>query len=105
MGNFIEVDLVAVKGMSGKIDTFLGKYKKSIQQGNISISSVRSYWRGNDFLSFNLKWNDITSSSDSTSENMKKELESYKNLLGKVAKKYILAQAKAIELADELPNW
>lgn len=101
---YIKVDHSKFESAASAIDTYIALMKSKMQSAQGEITLLSSNWQGEDFAQFKKQWDNVTNS-DSTYTQMIKSLESYAKYLRYAASKYMDAQLKAVNRANNLPKY
>ena len=101
---YIKVDHSQFEAAATAVDNYVRvlKTKMSSAQGEVTVLS--STWQGSDYAQFKAEF-DRVDNSDSTHAQLVKSLESYAKYLRYAAEKYKGAQARAVNMANNLPKW
>jgi len=101
MSPFIDVDYTEFEHTASAMEDYVSKQKQKMTAGNQAVSTLGAGWQGEDFQTFQSKWNELDDSS-ATAGILKKSLEDYAEMLRYVAEQYKNAQKKAIDRANSL---
>ena len=100
----IRVNHYKFESTAAIIDEYIQKQESYMNIINSNIEEAGHYWSGKDYMEFCKQWNEINSTA-STSEQIKKSLKNYAEVLRKTGNMYKEAQARAVNRANSLPQW
>ena len=101
---YIKVDHSQFEAAASAVDSYVRVLKNKMSSAQGEVNALSASWQGADFSQFRSEF-DRVDNSDSTHAQLIKSLESYAKYLRYAAEKYKGAQARAVNLANNLPKW
>jgi WXG100 family type VII secretion target len=101
LSSFIDVDYTEFEQAASALEDYVAKQKQKMSAANQAVATLGAGWQGQDFQTFQTKWNELDDAS-STATALKKSLEDYAETLRYVADQYKRAQKNAIDRANSL---
>jgi WXG100 family type VII secretion target len=98
---YIHVDHSQFEKTAREVDAYVEKQRRNMQYMDQEVKSLTSTWAGEDSRQFQSQWGNVQDG-DSISKKMEKAFENYAKFLRYAADQYKDAQAKAVNMANDL---
>ena len=101
---YIKVDHKKFEHAASAIDTYVSRHKGNMSKIEQEMVALSGSWQGADYNVVKKQWDEIYASG-STSAMMLKALSNYAGYLRTAGKSYKNAQSRAVNRANNLPQW